>query len=89
MPSSIHKLLIHGADIITHFGMLPIRRLSEEASEARNKDFRNYTENYSRKVSRTATNEDILHTLLSSSDPKLTALRPRMATKRCSFSRSS
>ncbi|XP_026326750.1 uncharacterized protein LOC113235304 [Hyposmocoma kahamanoa] len=79
MPSSVHKLLMHGADIIEYFGMLPIGNLSEEASEARNKDFRKYRENHSRKVSRTATNEDILHNLLLSSDPKLTSLRPRMA----------
>ena len=82
MPSSVHKLLVHGTDIIKHFGLLPIGKLSEEASEARNKDFRKYRENHSRKVSRTATNEDILHNLLLSSDPKLTFLRPRMTKQR-------
>lgn len=82
MPASVHKLLMHGTDIIEHFGLLPIGNLSEEASEARNKDFRKYRENHSRKVSRTATNEDILHNLLISSDPKLTSLRPRMAKNR-------
>lgn len=44
----------------------------------RNKDFRNYRESHPRTVSRTATNEDILHNLLLSSDPKITSLRPQM-----------
>lgn len=78
MPSSLHKLLVHGTDIIQHFGAIPIGKLSEEAAEARNKDFRKYRESHSRKISRTATNEDIiLHNLLSS-DPMITSLRPRM-----------
>lgn len=79
MPSSVHKLLVHGSDIIKNFGVIPIGKLSEEAAEARNKDFRKYRESHSRKVSRTATNEDILHNLLLSSDPKITSLRPRLA----------
>lgn len=39
MSSSVHKLLIHGEAIISHF-FIPIGHLSEEASEARNKEFR-------------------------------------------------
>lgn len=35
MPSSVHKLLLHGADIIEHNNFIPIGKLSEEASEAR------------------------------------------------------
>jgi hypothetical protein len=35
----IHKLLLHGADICESFSFIPIGMLSEEASEARNKDF--------------------------------------------------
>lgn len=81
MPSSVHKLLMHGANIIEHFGLLPIGKLSEEASEARNKDFRKFREGHSRKNSRVATNEDILHNLLLSSDPKLSIIRPRMSQK--------
>lgn len=37
---------MHGGDIILHLCALPIGKLSEEASEARNKDFKKYTENY-------------------------------------------
>lgn len=36
MPSSVHRILIHGADIISHF-CLPIGMMPEEALEARNK----------------------------------------------------
>ncbi|XP_041968507.1 uncharacterized protein LOC121725559 [Aricia agestis] len=79
MPSSLHKLLIHGADIIQHFATIPIGNLSEEAAEARNKDFRKFRESYSRKLSRKATNEDILHNLLISSDPNITSFRPRLS----------
>lgn len=47
MPTSIHKVLVHGADIIKNFGQLP-----EEAVESRNKDFRRYCEHHSRKYNR-------------------------------------
>jgi hypothetical protein len=39
MPPTVHKLLIHGADIIEN-EVLPIGQLSEVAQEARNKDFK-------------------------------------------------
>lgn len=74
MPPSVHKVLLHGADLMKHFD-LPIGMYSEEAQEARNKDFRNIRENHSRKNSRTNTNEDILHWLLISSDPVISSLR--------------
>lgn len=76
MPSSVHKVLLHGSDIIKS-ACLPIGQLSEEASESRNKDFKRFRQLYSRKCSRSATNEDILHSLLISSDPYLTSLRKK------------
>lgn len=76
MPSSVHKLLLHGAEIIKHFNVIPIGKLSEEASEARNKDFRKIREHHSRKFCREATNEDIFYSLLVSSDPYLSSIRP-------------
>lgn len=76
MPSSIHKILLHGCGIIQS-ACLPIEQLSEEAAEARNKDFKKFRQFGSRKCSRVATNEDILHSLLVSSDPYLTSLRNR------------
>ena len=81
MPASLHKLLIHGWQIAEHLSIVPIGFLSEEASEARNKDFRKYRESHSRKRSSLATNEDILHNLLLSSDPLITSLRPTMNKK--------
>jgi len=59
MPASVHKLLIHGEEIISNF-TIPIGKLSEEASEVPNKEFRKYREIHSRKINRIATNEDIL-----------------------------
>lgn len=77
MPASVHKLLIHGADICHHFGLIPIGILSEEAGEARNKDFRRVREGHTRKFCRTKTNEDLLHNFLISSDPYLSHIRPK------------
>lgn len=78
MPSTVHKLLLHGADIISHNAIVPIGSLSEEASEARNKDFRRYREFHSRKMNRKSCNEDIFNMLLLSSDPRISATRPKM-----------
>ncbi|KAL4711296.1 hypothetical protein ACJJTC_019137 [Scirpophaga incertulas] len=49
MPSSVHKVLMHGA-------AWSIGQLSEEAAEARNKDFRRYRQHHSRKCNKKATN---------------------------------
>lgn len=49
MPSSVHKILIHGADIIK-YASLPIGMMSEEALEARNKDLRKYRLHHTRKI---------------------------------------
>lgn len=75
MPATVHKILFHGAEIIKD-AMIPIGHLSEEAAEARNKDFRKYRELRSRKCNRKLTNEDILNNLLISSDPVISSLRP-------------
>lgn len=74
MPASMHKILIHGAKVINYF-VVPIGQLSEEAQEARNKDFKRCRENNTRKSSPTTINEDILHFLLVSGDPFLGSLR--------------
>lgn len=85
MPASIHKLLIHGADICQHFSCLPIGILSEEAAEARNKDFRFAREHHTRKMGRIQTNEDILHTFLITSDPFISHIRPKYAVSKKLF----
>lgn len=80
MPSSVHKILFHGADIIQH-AIVPIGQLSEEAQEARNKDFKIYRQFNSRKCSRKSTNEDVLNNLLLSSDPHLSTIKPTLLKK--------
>ena len=67
MPASVHKLLIHGADIVKH-ALLPIGQLSEEALETRHKDLKKYRNRRSRKISKIATNEDTFFKLLLLSD---------------------
>lgn len=73
MPSSIHKILIHGADIIKAAD-LPIGMFSEEALESRNKDFKRIREFNTRKFSREKTMTDLFHSLLFSSDPFISSI---------------
>lgn len=75
MPSSVHKVLIHGESVIRHFSVLPLGQLSEDAQESRNKDYKQFRLHHARKCSRAATNEDVIHTLLYTSDPYITSLR--------------
>lgn len=73
MPPSLHKILIHGADIIQQFS-LPIGMISEEALESRNKDFRNVREFHTRKISREKTMQDLFQSLIVSSDPIISSI---------------
>ena len=43
MPPTVHKVLIHGPDVIQH-ALVPIGQLSEEAQEATNEEFKRYRE---------------------------------------------
>lgn len=81
MPATVHKILVHGAEVIQS-SLLPIGQLSEEAQEARNKDCRRFRQNNTRKQSRIATNTDLLNMLLITSDPVINSLReiPRKNT---------
>lgn len=60
MPSTLHTYLIHGVEIISSM-LMPIGQLTEEAPEARNKDFKRYREHNSRKCSREKTISDIFN----------------------------
>lgn len=60
MGSSLHKILIHGESVIRHFAILPLGKISEDAQEARKKDYRRYRLHHFRNCSRAATNEDVL-----------------------------
>lgn len=58
MPPTLHKYFIHGPEIISS-ALLPIGQLTEEAQEARNKDFKRYREHNARTYSREKTVENI------------------------------
>lgn len=85
MPPTVHKFLIHGPEIIKN-ALVPIGQLSEEAQEARNKEIKKFREGYSRKSSRTKTNEDVFNLLLISSDPLISSLRELPRKKLTKFS---
>lgn len=74
MPTTLHKVLMHGSKIIEH-SAIAIGLLSEDAQESRNKDVRAYREHYSRKFTRTLTLQDTFQRLMASSDPYITGLR--------------
>lgn len=64
-----HKVLIHCESVIRYFSVLPLGQLSENAQESRNKDYKQFRLHHARQCSRVATNEDVLHALLYTSDP--------------------
>jgi len=80
MSPTMHKFFIHGPEIIES-ALLPIGLLTEEAQEARNKDFKRYREHNSRKCCREKTNLDILNLFLLSSDPVISSKRKLMKKK--------
>ena len=80
MPVTVHKLLVHGGDIIKH-ALVPIGQLSEEAQEANHKNFRDFRKNHSRKMSQKSDNEDIFNNLLIASDPIISSTIPFYKSK--------
>lgn len=85
MPTSIHKILIHGPQIV-EWAPLPIGQLSEDAQEARNKDIKQYREHFSRKSERSKTMEDIFHRMMITSDPYISSLGKQLKKQSKSFS---
>ncbi|XP_065359380.1 uncharacterized protein LOC135953409 [Calliphora vicina] len=81
MPVTVHKILVHGGKIIAE-AILPIGMLCEEAQEARSKVYRAYRLHHSRRIGRVATNEDVMHNLLLSSDPFLNRFRSELQIKK-------
>ena len=55
--------------------------LSEEAQEARNKDYKKYRLHHARKCDRVSTNVDVMNHLLASSDPYINKLRSKPKKK--------
>lgn len=47
MPTSVHKLLLHGTEIIAH-ALLPIGQMSEDAQESCNKYIKRYREDHAK-----------------------------------------
>ena len=81
LPPSIHKILVHAQDVI-NYALLPIGELSEEAAESKNKDIKMFRRQHTRKMSRVATNTDLINRLLLSTDPFLTGQRKLPCTKK-------
>lgn len=84
MPVTVHKLLLHGKDVISFFD-LPIGILSEEALEARHKEIRKHRLHHTRKTSRKDTNKDLINILLLTSDPFISSLRNTSTKKSIKF----
>lgn len=74
MPTSVHKILIHGPQIIAS-ALLPIGQLSEDVQEASNKYIKRFCEDFSRKSSRVKNMEDVFLRLLVTSDPYISSLK--------------
>jgi hypothetical protein len=72
MPPSLHRVLVHGSDIIRACPV-PIGLTSEECSEANNKFARKFEQHHTRKLSHDASLVDLFHRLTDISDPKLVA----------------
>ena len=71
MLAYVHKLLIHGADVVKN-ALLPIGQLSEEAQESRHKGFKKYR---FKKISRIITKQDTFHRLFLTLDLYKSTLR--------------
>lgn len=76
MSASLHKILIHGADIIKSLP-LPLGQLSEDVLEASHKSYKKLRQYHSRKTSRIDTNTDILNWMLIISDPVISSHRKK------------
>lgn len=74
MPTLVHKLLIHGPEIIQD-SVLPIDQMSEDAQEACNKFYSIYRLSFARKNYRQKTMEDVFKRFLVASDPYITSCR--------------
>ena len=81
LPPSVHKVLIHG-DTVMDYALASIGELSEEAAETNNKNIKQFRLSHTRKISRIATNTDLMNRLLLNSDPFITSCRQLPKLKR-------
>ncbi len=73
LPATVHKVLMHGAEIIESM-VLPIGQLSEEVAEASIKVIRKTQTEHTRNISRLSTNKDLIHMSLTNSDPLISSM---------------
>lgn len=81
MPTSLHKILVHGYAILSHFE-IPIGEMAEDCLEARHKEVRKERLQHTRKSSRENSNRDLMNRLLLTSDPFLAAHRKQITKNR-------
>jgi len=77
MPVSVHKLLVHGPEVVTQL-LYPVGIFSEEAQESRNKDSKSIRLHHTRKANRVLTNTDHFKHLLVTSDPLLSTISSKI-----------
>ena len=80
MIPTVHKVLVHGSAIISSVS-LPIGMYSEKAQESQKKMYRHNRRYHSRKMSREATNEDVMTLMLAQSDPYIYKFRKTFKAK--------
>lgn len=80
MPSIVLKILMHGAEIIST-SLFLVGMLGEEALEARNKDYKRYRKDHSRKHSRKTNLEDVFYRVMDTSDPTVSTISLRSVLK--------
>ena len=80
MPVSMHRMLLHGSDIINALP-ISIGHSSEEGLEATHKIIRKIKEESTCKISKNRVNEDLIHWLLVASDPIIASYSKKTKTK--------
>jgi len=73
MPPSVHKILIHGRQIVEN-SVLPVGYFGEEGSEGRNKFYKQDRQFHARKTSRKHNLEDIFNRAMDTSDPIISSI---------------
>ncbi|XP_036342685.1 uncharacterized protein LOC118751966 [Rhagoletis pomonella] len=73
MSPTLHKILIHGAQIIAA-SVVPLGCLGESASESRNKYYKSDRRSHARQNSRTNNMADVFQRAMGSSDPFLSSI---------------
>ena len=81
MPQAVHKMLVHSHAVVA-VKCVPVGALSEEPQESSNKVFKASREHFTRKISRVATNTDLIRRMLTMSDPLVATLRRSQETNK-------